>query len=47
MDTGLNVGMSGMLGSLVSGSATVAAAWVTQKTLTRRALNVPDMRARQ
>ena len=39
--------MSGVLGSLVGGSATVATAWITQKTLTRRELNVRDMRQRE
>lgn len=39
--------MAGVLGSLVGGSATVATAWITQKTLTRRELNVRDMRQRE
>jgi hypothetical protein len=39
--------MSGVLGSLVGGSATVATAWITQKTLTKRELNVTDMRKRE
>ena len=39
--------MAAVLGSLVGGSATVATAWVTQKTLTRRELNVRDMRQRE
>ena len=39
--------MSGVLGSLVGGSATVATAWITQKTLTKRELNVADMRKRE
>ena len=47
MDTNLITAMSGVLGSLVGGSATVATAWVTQKTLTRRELNVRDMRQRE
>src|SRR5262249_56632528 len=34
-------------GSLVGGSATVATAWITQKTLTKRELNVTDMRKRE
>jgi hypothetical protein len=46
MDTNL-IAMSGVLGSLVGGSATVATAWITQKTLTRRELNVRDMRQRE
>ena len=47
MDTNLISAMSGVLGSLVGGSATVATAWITQKTLTRRELNVADMRKRE
>ena len=47
MDTNLITAMSGVLGSLVGGSATVATAWLTQKTLTRRELNVADMRKRK
>src|SRR4029077_2491744 len=39
--------MAGVLGSLVGGSATVATAWITQRTLTRRELNVRDMRQRE
>lgn len=47
MDTNLVSAMSGVLGSLVGGSATVATAWITQKTLTRRELNTRDMRQRE
>ena len=47
MDTNLIPALSGVLGSLVGGSATVATAWLTQKTLTRRELNVRDMRQRE
>ena len=47
MDTNFITAMSGVLGSLVGGSATVATAWITQKTLTRRELNVRDMRQRE
>ena len=47
MDSNLIGAMSGVLGSLVGGSATVATAWLTQKTLTRRELNVRDMRQRE
>jgi hypothetical protein len=39
--------MAAVLGSLVGGSATVATAWITQRTLTRRELNVRDMRQRE
>src|SRR4030095_5008045 len=44
MDTNFVTAMSGVLGSLVGGSATVATAWITQKTLTRRELNLREMR---
>jgi hypothetical protein len=47
MDTNFITAMSGVLGSLVGGSATVATAWITQKTLTRRELNTRDMRQRE
>jgi hypothetical protein len=47
MDIAIVTAMSGVLGSLVGGSATVATAWITQKTLTRRELNVRDMRQRE
>ena len=47
MDPTLIPAMSGVLGSLVGGSATVATAWLTQRTLTRRELNVRDMRQRE
>ena len=47
MDVNLISAMSGVLGSLVGGSATVATAWITQRTLTRRELNTRDMRQRE
>ena len=47
MDSAIVSAMAAVLGSLVGGSATVATAWVTQKTLTRRELNVRDMRQRE
>jgi hypothetical protein len=47
MDTNFISAMAGVLGSLVGGSATVATAWITQKTLTRRELNTRDMRQRE
>ena len=47
MDANIIPAMSGVLGSLVGGSATVATAWITQKTLTRRELNTRDMRQRE
>jgi hypothetical protein len=36
MDTTILSGMAGVLGSLVGGSATVATAWISQRTLNRR-----------
>jgi hypothetical protein len=47
MDSVIVGAMAGVLGSLVGGSATVATAWITQRTLTRRELNVRDMRQRE
>ncbi len=47
MDSVIVGAMAGVLGSLVGGSATVATAWLTQRTLTRRELNVRDMRQRE
>jgi hypothetical protein len=39
--------MSGVLGSLVGGSATVATAWITQKTANRRDLIQTEVRKRE
>ena len=47
MDTNFVTAMAGVLGSLVGGSATVATAWLTQKTLSRRELSTRDMRQRE
>lgn len=47
MDTGVISALSGVLGSLVGGSATVATAWITQRTLTRRELEIRDVRQRE
>lgn len=47
MDTNLITAMSGVLGSLVGGSATVVTAWITQRTLTRRELDVRELRQRE
>ena len=38
MEIGLDSGMAAVLGSLVGGSATIAAAWLTQRTSSRREL---------
>ena len=47
MDTVLLTGMSGVLGSLVGGSATVATAWITQKTANKRDLIQTEVRKRE
>jgi hypothetical protein len=47
MDTTILTAMSGVLGSLVGGSATVATAWLTQKTLNRRELIQTEIRKRE
>lgn len=47
VDTNLITGMSGVLGSLVGGSATLATAWITQKTTTRRELVQLEIRKRE
>ena len=47
MDNTVLTAMSGVLGSLVGGSATVATTWVTQKTLNRRELIQTEIRKRE
>jgi hypothetical protein len=47
MDTTILSGMAGVFGSLVGGSATVATAWVTQRTLNRRRLLAAESSSRQ
>ena len=47
MDTMFLTAMSGVLGSLVGGSATVATAWITQKKLNRRELIREEIRKRE
>jgi len=47
VDTVLLTGMSGVLGSLVGGSATVATAWITQKTANRRDVIQTEVRKRE
>ena len=47
MDTVIITAMSGVLGSLVGGSATVAATWVTQRTLSKRELIRTEIRRRE
>jgi hypothetical protein len=47
MDGAIIPAMAGVLGSLVGGSATVATAWITQKTVNRRELTQLEMRKRE
>ena len=47
MDTTIITAMSGVLGSLVGGSATVATTWITQRTASRRELIQTDIRKRE
>ena len=47
MDVGVLTAMSGVLGSLVGGSATVATTWIAQRTATRRELLQGDIRMRE
>ena len=47
MDPNLVGAMSGVLGSLVGGSATVATAWLTQKTANKRELAKTEYRKRE
>jgi hypothetical protein len=47
MDTEMITAMAAVLGSLVGGSATVATAWITQRTLTKRELIGAEIRARE
>jgi hypothetical protein len=47
MDTSLIAAMSGVLGSLVGGSATVATTWVTQRTQSKRELLRTEIRRRE
>jgi len=47
MDTAIVSGMAAIFGSLVGGSATVATAWVTQKTLSKRDLIRADIGQRE
>ena len=47
MDSTLLTAMSGVLGSLVGGSASVATTWIAQKTLNKRELMREQLRARE
>ena len=47
MDGTTLAAMAGVLGSLVGGSATVATAWLTQSTQSRRELTQREMRKRE
>ena len=46
-DTATLTALSGLLGTLVGGSATVATTWVTHKTVSRRELIREEMRKRE
>jgi hypothetical protein len=47
MDVTLVSGMTGVLGALVGGSATIAAAWVTQRTSSKRELVRMELQKRE
>jgi hypothetical protein len=47
MDTAIITAMSGVLGSLVGGSATVVATWVTQRTHSKQELIRTEIRRRE
>ena len=47
MDPAIVSAMAAVLGSLVGGSATVATAWITQRTLSKRELLGMEIRARE
>jgi hypothetical protein len=47
MDATIVTAMAGVFGSLVGGSATVATAWITQRTLSKRELMGAEIRARE
>src|ERR1700674_350441 len=47
MDSAIFTVMAGVLGSLAGGSATVATAWITQKTVSRRELTRLEMSKRE
>jgi hypothetical protein len=47
MDSTFVTAMAGVLGSLVGGSATVATAWISQRTLNKRELLSAEIRTRE
>ena len=47
MDTTMVSALSGVLGSLVGGSATLATAWITQKTVSKRELIREEIHKRE
>ena len=47
MDPAIVSAMAAVLGSLVGGSATVATAWITQRTLSKRELIGAEIRTRE
>jgi hypothetical protein len=47
MEPAIVSGVAAVMGSLVGGSATIATAWITQKTLSRRELMGAEIRKRE
>lgn len=47
MDTSVVAASAAVLGSLVGGAATIATAWITQRTQTRRQTIVNEIRKRE
>ena len=47
MDPSIVSALSAVLGSLVGGSATIATAWITQKTQSKRELAGAEIRKRE
>jgi len=47
MDSSIVTALSAILGSLVGGSASIATAWITQKTQSRRELVITEIRKRE
>ena len=47
METGIITALSAVMGSVVGGSATIATAWITQKTQSKRELGIAEGRKRE
>src|SRR5215470_4915678 len=47
METAVITAMAAVMGSLVGGSATIATAWITQKTQSKREVAIREMRKRE